>query len=392
MRRALLLTSLAVVASACVGSSLERFQPRDLTGIRIELQPGAEIEIPVRLDAPGRGNAELLIEPLVVSHDPLPPTPPVVAFHPAAGEVEEDPNPMRLRCVGNCRGEHRLVFSLPSEAASPVTVDWSVHARVTTDGSWRSDQLVLETQPVEAASNWQVVLDSASARLPTRGSVVRLHLTGPATPIGLLRLEVPASAPPREVAPVMVADGSDLHIVSWGSSIPLTAPQGCGAGLCDWSVVVAAVGPWQVGATSSEFNMSVTPLDQGVLSGRAEWRDTVPADETVELQVEVTTPRQVTSLGLDIQVILWQIRPGDRSREPVAVMVGPQTSLHDQRLSQTPMVLIPMNCNADACRGSVPVVIDATSWNQDTDIELRVRASVAGIPPVSGHMEVEIHP
>lgn len=392
MKSAVLMTALAVVASACVGFSSDSFHARNLTGTRIELQPGAEVEIPIRLDAPGRGSAELSVETWVVSDTSQPPTAPVVELHPGDGEVEDDPtNPMRVRCVGNCRGEHRLVFSLPAEAAVPVTVDWSVNARVTTDGSWHSDQLVLEAQPVEASSDWDVVFDSTEARLPTRGSVVRLHFTAPTRPTGLLRMEVPASAPSREVTPVLVSDTSGLQAVSWGSSVPLAAPQGCGPELCDWSVVVAAVGSWRVGATSSEFDISVTPLDQGLLTGQTRWRDTISGDEAVELKVEVTSPPgEITSLGLEVQVILWSISPGERSREPVTVMVGPQTSLHDQRTSEAPMVLIPMACDADSCHGSARVVIDATSWSQGSDLELWVRAAAAAPLPVSGRIEVEV--
>lgn len=127
MKSAALIAASAVVASACVGFSSDRLRTRNLTGTRIEQQPGAEVETPSRLDAPGRGSAELSVETLVVAHTSQPPTAPVVDLHPGDGDVVDDPtNPMRVRCLGNCRVEHRLVFSLPAETAVPVTFEMEV--------------------------------------------------------------------------------------------------------------------------------------------------------------------------------------------------------------------------------------------------------------------------
>jgi hypothetical protein len=156
--------------------------------------------------------------------------------------------------------------------------------------------------------------------------------------------------------------------------------------------MVASVGTWRVAATTREFDISVTPLDEGPLTGQTRWRDTVTSDQTVTLQVEVTTPPgDITSVGLEVQVILWSLRPSDRSSEPITVMLGPQTSFHDRRTSQVPMVLIPMACDADACRGSTRAVIDATSWSQGPDLELWVRAAASALSTLPGQMEVEVH-
>jgi hypothetical protein len=55
-------------------------------------------------------------------------------------------------------------------------------------------------------------------------------------------------------------------------------------------------------------------------------------------------------------------------------------------------LLIPLVCDADECQGSAPVVVDTTSLRRGVDVELRIRASQSGEPPVTGQIDLEIHP
>jgi hypothetical protein len=380
--------ALTLMAIGCDGSSSTRYRSEDVTGVRVELTPGSEVAIPIRLDAPGGGNTELSVQTSVVAYGSEPPTGLTVDLELGAGEIEnDDANPMQVTCVGNCRGDHRLTLSLPPEATTPVAVDWSVRARV--PGNWDSDRLVLEA-PSGPAGDWQVILDSETASTSGAGLIARLHLTGPPDPSGLLRLEVPATRLAGVADPVLVFDSSSRLPVAWGASTPLDPPEECGPSQCDWSLLIAAVTPWRIVSTSTEFDVSVSPLEEGVLTGDTAWRETVPAGQVVELTLDATTRlTAATDLRLDVNVVLWSVR--DESAEPVFVTVGAEQGAHHQRTSQT-NVLIPMVCGGEECRGSAPVVVDATSLRRDVDVELRIRASQAGEPPVAGQIDLEIHP
>jgi hypothetical protein len=381
--------ALTLMAIGCDGSSSTRYRFDEVAGVRVELAPGSEVAIPIRLDAPGGGSTELSIQTSVVAYGSEPPTGLTVDLELGSGEIDnDDANPMQATCVGNCRGDHRLTLSLSPEATTPVAVDWSVQARIPA-GTWDRDRPVLEA-PSGPAGDWQVVLDSETGSVSGTGSITRLHLTGPPNPLGLLRLEVPAQRLAGGVDPVLVFDSSSRIPIAWGASAPLEPPEECGPSQCDWSLLIAAVTPWRIVSTSTEFDVSVTPLEEGVLTGDTAWRETVPAGQVVELTLDATTRLTgATDLRLDVNVVLWSVR--DESAEPLFVTIGAEQGAHHRRTSQT-NVLIPMVCGAEECRGSAPVVVDATSLRRDIDVELRIRASQAGEPPVAGQIDLEIHP
>ena len=388
MRKIALAMALTLMAIGCDGSST-RYRSDDVTGVRVELTPGSEVAIPIRLDAPGGGNTELSVQTSVVAYGSEPPTGLTVDLELGAGEIEnDDANTMQVTCVGNCRGDHRLTLSLPPEATTPVAVDWSVRARVPA-GSWDSDRLVLEA-PSGPAGDWHVILDSETASPSGAGLIARLHLTAPPDPSGLLRLEVPATRLAGVADPVLVVDSSSRVPVAWGASTPLDPPEKCGSSQCDWSLLIAAVTPWRIVSTSTEFDVSITPLEEGVLTGDTAWRETVPAGQVVELNLDATTSLTgATDLRLDVKVVLWSVR--DESAEPLFVTIGAEQSAHHRRISEANL-LIPLVCDADECQGSAPVVVDTTSLRRGVDVELRIRASQSGEPPVTGQIDLEIHP
>jgi hypothetical protein len=155
-------------------------------------------------------------------------------------------------------------------------------------------------------------------------------------------------------------------------------------------LLIAAVTPWRIVSTSTEFDVSITPLEEGVLTGDTAWRETVPAGQVVELNLDATTSLTgATDLRLDVNVVLWSVR--DESAEPLFVTIGAEQSAHHRRTSQTNL-LIPLVCDADECQGSAPVVVDTTSLRRGIDVELLIRASQSGEPPVTGQIDLEIHP
>jgi hypothetical protein len=191
----------------------------------------------------------------------------------------------------------------------------------------------------------------------------------------------------------VVNDGA--HQPFLGSSLQLSPPESCDRDACDWSVIVASVVPWQVAATSNEFDASVTPLEGGMLAGGAEWRTMVEAGERVPLTVVVSGPSMQLAAGvsIELQPILWSVSPFEPDSDPVVITVGTQQlSLNRRTPIQTPRFLIPLECDSQTCQTELPILIDTNQRKASTDIGLRVRARMAGPPPAEGEVRVEIQP
>ena len=393
--RRLAVVVLALLAvGGCGGSGGQA--NRTLIGPRLSIEPGAQVEVPFRLDAPGRSEAELRAEIEVVSDGPQPAPEVEVRLIAEAGEVTADPSDATtVQCTGNCRGEHQLALSLPAQAAHPVTVTWTITARVATDGSWHGDQMTLESGSLPTTSGWSIVLDTRKSGSLAVGGAARLHLSGPRQSSGALRLEFPVSGPPQTPGRYATVVNDGAHQPFLGSSLQLSPPESCDRDACDWSVIVASVVPWQVAATSNEFDASVTPLEGGMLAGGAEWRTMVEAGERVPLTVVVSGPSMQLAAGvsIELQPILWSVSPFEPDSDPVVITVGTQQlSLNRRTPIQTPRFLIPLECDSQTCQTELPILIDTNQRKASTDIGLRVRARMAGPPPAEGEVRVEIKP
>lgn len=389
MSRALCVLILAVTAcSPATSDSFDFLLTRSVAGERIELSPGEEVLVPIRIDVPGEGDAEFTVQATAASHGSEPFTGLRVGVVSESGDlVTEEGRPLWAACRHTCRGTNHVELALNEDADAPVTVDWWVYAVAYMKGGRGSEVLTVDVGEVELAREWETALDAAG--ISPAGSVGRLHLTSPLDPEGSLRLELPGIGNVETASPVLL-DGSVSPPA--GSSLPLVPPpDSCGQVVCDWSLAVASVVPWRVMASTGEFNVSYTALDEGVLGGKATWRGPVEAGSEVELQLDIRSPDFDGTDAL-IQVGLYEMRgqTGRRLPNSVTVRVGSQSVAHDTPSPSAAWLLAPLECHDETCEASIPVHIDARSREDGIEVGLRFAVSIAAPPPTAGEVILEV--
>lgn len=386
MRR-LVLAMILLTVTACdtVGGGGRDWDTARLDDVRVDLDPGESLQIPIVVDSPGLGSVEMTVAASVVSHGPTLELVPELELEPASGDVTRDAgNPLSLHCADSCEGEHTLTVALPEEALLPVTVGLSFTARREGEG------LTIQAEPPTSSTVWQdPAPDLAGSRAIIAG---RLHITSPLGPRGELRLEVPMADVQTASRTVIVDDSGRVSDVAPGSSVALSSPPGtCGEVWCDWSLGVASVVPWRVTATSDEFDVSFSEADRSVVLGRRTWTGVIEGGETVDLLLDISTPAgQGTTAIVAVRTVFLS---EDRWPHPdVVITFGGREIEHTQVSIDATRVFVPLEWGADRCRGSVPASIDATAREEDLELEVNLSAARAHTVPVTGQIEVELQP
>jgi hypothetical protein len=285
-------------------------------------------------------------------------------------------------CTEECQGEHTLSVSLLDAAEEPATITPTIVAT----GRGRREGLTARWELPTNESAWTTPIYPLTTDFESAGL---LHITSTIDPVGELRFELPTA----DVAPAprsaVIGSSSGPSPVAAGTSFELSPPpNACVEGQCEWSVALAAVAPWQVSATTNEFDVSLSETEQ-VTRGRTNWTGAVSAGSTTELQLDVWTPASTTSTSLVVNVeTFWS---DNESRFDFSVIFDGR-EIQKGVYTDAARVVVPLTCGSDRCSDTLALTIDASSLEADGDLELVVTVSQASVTPESGNIEVELRP